>query len=340
MIRWIVLIILTLLVFAPSTWGEGTVAPVLRFGGDQLIDPAHLLASEGEVFVVEPKLFRITIFTHEGKFKMNLGREGEGPGEFKLLNMVNITNGMIYCYDMMGRKIHLFSQKNKKYLKSTPFTNTVYGHPPMSMAVHPDGMIVMFNSNFTKDDMLIGLYTPEGELIKRFFNAYPAYKSRNEFLEYLNRHGHSKVDQLKNAGYIAVYEGNIYFANFIENMVIEMDMNGRILNRYSFPLPSHEKTLTFYTVEGKHEGQGRISYIKNRLNYALRSGNDGVYILSRDSGISYIFRLAGGTFREVCRMKEPLISFDIMNNKVYCLADEPEDEKEGDRVLVYDIPGN
>ena len=336
----ILLTIFMLTVFVPSMWGEGTVAPVLRFGGDQLINPKHLLAADGEIFVVEPKLFRITIFTGEGKFKMNLGREGEGPGEFKMLNMVNISKDLIYCCDLMGRRIHLFSQKDKKYLKFIPFTNTVYGHPPNCMAVHPDGRIVMFNNGITKDDTLIGLYTPEGELIKRFLNAYPAYKSENEFFEYLKSHGHSKIINLKNAGYIAVFEGKIYFVNFIDNMVIEMDMDGRILNRFALPLPSHEKTLTFYTVEGKHEGQGKISYIKNKLNYALRAGNDGVYILSRDSGISYIFRLARGKFKEVCRMKEPLISFDVMNNKVYCLSDEPEDEEENDRILVYNIPGN
>ncbi len=339
MIRWIVLTILTLTVFASSIWGAGTVTPVLHFGGEQLINPKHLFAADGEVFVVEPKLFRITIFTGEGKFKMNLGRKGEGPGEFKMLNKVNITKGLIYCYDMMGRRIHLFSQKDKKYLRFINLTNTVYGHPPSAMAIHPDGRIVMFNNGLTKEDTLIGLYTPEGELIKRFFNAYPAHKSRNEYFEYSKRNRYPKVDFFKNAGYIAVSEGKLYFVNLIENFIIEMDMDGRILNRFSFPLPSHEKTLTFYTVEGKHEGQGRISYDKNRLNYALRSGNDGVYILSRDKGISYIFRLAGGTFREVCRMKEALTSFDIMNNKVYCLADEPEDEEENDRILVYDIPG-
>lgn len=338
----IFLIFLTLTIFTLSMWSDKITAPVSRFGGEQLVNPKDLLAIDGEIFVTERQLHRIVIFNSEGEFKMNLGRPGEGPGEFKSLYSVDITKGMIYCNDIMGRRIHLFSQKDKKLLKFIPLTNTVYGHPPVAMAIHTDSRIVVFNNGLTKEDTLISLYTPEGELIKRFFNAYPAYKSIDEYLAYSKSHKYPKVARFKNSGFIGVSEGKIYYVNEIENKVIEMDMDGRILNRFFFPLPSHEKSVIFYTVKGLNYN-GNVYFTKNMLNYELRSRNKSIYILSRHDGISYVFRLVKGKFREVCRMKEPLISFDIMNNKIYGLTDEPEDdenEEENNRILVYDIPGN
>jgi hypothetical protein len=48
--------------------------------------------------------------------------------------------------------------------------------------------------------------------------------------------------------------------------------------------------------------------------------------------------LAAGKFLEVCRMKEFLTCFDIMDNKIYCLEAEPENEEKNPEVLVYNLP--
>jgi len=334
----IALTILTLTIFASSIWSKGPVNPVLRFGGDHLIRPGKIIASEGVVFAIEPKMHRIAIFSGAGEFKMNLGRDGEGPGEFKMLRSFNIFSNLIYCYDPMGRRIHLFSQKDKNYLKFISITNTLSGHPPAAMAIHPNGTIIMFNNGLTKKDTLIGVYTPGGKLIKRFFNAYPAYQNRNEFLKDLKASGHLNVDFEKNVGFIDISEGKIYFANIIENKVIEMDMNGKILSRFSIPLPSHEKTLKYIIFS---KGPNGTWYdIENQLTCDLRARNNSIYILCRHDNISYIFRLEDGKFREVCRMKEHLTSFDIMNNRIYCLEAEAEDEDDNREILVYNLPEN
>jgi hypothetical protein len=38
-------------------------------------------------------------------------------------------------------------------------------------------------------------------------------------------------------------------------------------------------------------------------------------------------------------MKESLESIDIMDNKIYCLEAESEDEEKNPQVLVYNLPG-
>lgn len=332
------LTILIFTIFASSISSKDSIEPVLRFGDDHLVNPGKIITSDGEVFVMEPKMYRIVIFSEVGEFKMNLGRAGEGPGEFKMLNIVHIANNMIYCYDPMGRRIHLFSIKDKKYLRFIPLTDTLHGYPPTRMVINPDGTIIMFNNGTLKKHTLIGLYTPEGNLIKRFFDAFPIYRNESESRDYSKRNEQSEIDFFRNAGNIAVSEEKLYYANYIENQVMEMDMDGKLLNRFSLPLPSHEKTLKFIAIP--MGPKGTTYHAENKLTYDLRSKNNSIYILCCDNGISYIFRLEKGKLQEVCRMKERLTSFDIMNNKIYCLEDEPENEEKNSEVLVYNLPKN
>jgi len=334
----IVSAVLTLAIVVSSLWSKGPLTPVFRFGGDHLVNPSNIIACDGEIFIREPQMHRIVIFSETGEFKMNLGRAGEGPSEFKMLNIVNIAGHLIYCYDWMGRRIHLFSKKDKKYLKFIPLTDTLYGHPPAAMAIHPNGTIIMYNNGYTNKHTLIGLYTPGGKLIKRFFNAFPAYRNESDYLEDIKRNGHPNVDSEKNTGFIDISEDKIYFANIIENKVIEMDMNGKILNRFSLPLPSHEKTFKYIIIS---KGPNGIwTDIENQLTYDLRARSNGIYILCRHDNICYIFQLADGKFQEVCRMKEALKKFDIMDNKIYCLEVELKDENDNPEILVYNLPEN
>lgn len=330
------LIVLTVILLNLSLWPKNLITPTKRFGCDHLVAPDKMIASNGELYIIETQLSHMVVFSSSGEFKMNLGAAGAGPLEFKSLECITIHDNIIYCYDGMDRRISLISQKDKKFLKYIIITNTVYGSPPGKMIVHPSNTIIMFNNGFLKEHTLLGLYAPTGKLIRRILNAYPAYQSREEFFDDLKKNKHSKSNFYKNAGYIAVANNHIFYANYIDNDVIEMDIYGKLINRFYFPLQSHEKTLKFIPFANNDN----MFSVENFLTYDLKTVNNTIYILCRDNGLSYIFRLVTGNFEEVCRMKENLSMFDIVANKIYAIEDEPTDEEKGYDVLVYDLPKN
>jgi hypothetical protein len=334
----ILIFILTTTLLISSQWSKTPISPVKRFGGDQLVNPHKIIASNGEIYVIEPKMSRIVIFTPAGEFKMSLGRAGEGPLEFKSLVFFTISHEMIYCFDGLGNRLSLFSQKNKNFLKYITLDKTVDNFPPSKMIIHPDGTMIFLNNGLIKEHKLIGLYNPEGKRLKQILNAYPAYQSMSEKRDDKDPNSHAMHNFFKNAGFIAISNGKLYYANVIENQVTELDMNGKVLNRFFFPLPSHEKIFRLVPIsKGPNGAQFNL---ENLLNYDLKSVDNIIHILCRDNGLSFIFRLVKGKFEEVCRMKEQLAMFDIMDNKIYAVEEEPDDEDKGTEILVYTLPKN
>ncbi len=332
-----ILLVLTWAIFTSTLLGSDLISPVRRFGIDHLHDPGKLIANNGEVYVIESKLSHVGVFANDGSLLMFLGKSGEGPMEFKNLRFFTVSNKKIYCFDWSGYRFSVFSQQDKKFLKYISLNNTVYGSPPVRIAVHDDGTMVIFNNGFLKEHTLLALYAADGTLLKRFFNAYPAYPSRSEFDESLKQKKPMNIDFYKNAGNIAIANKKIYFANYTENHVVEIGLDGKTLNRYPLPLPSHEKTARIVEMTGAN---GNSSYLENQLNYDLKAVNNTIYTLCRDNGLSYICCLVKGTFKEVCRMKESLFTFDIMDGKIFAIEDESEDEDKSPEVLVYDLPKN
>lgn len=334
----LIIFLLLLLSVTLSMSASNIIAPVKRFGSDYLICPKRIIASNGEIYIIEPQMSHIVIFSTTGDFKMNLGSVGEGPKEFKQLSFFTVSNNMIYCYDGVNRRISLFSQKDKKLLKYITLDKTVDNYPPSKMVIYPDGNMIFFNNGVIQEHKLLGIYNPDGHRIKQILPAFPAYQTEHESDNDNDPNSRSHINFFKNAGFIATANKKIYYANLIENLVTELDINGVVLNRIKFPLPSHEKT--FRLVSSTHGASGNIYYEENQLTYDLKAVHSCITILCRDNGFSYIFRLDNGKFTEVCRMKEQLTMFDILDNQLFALEEEPRDEDKGFEVLVYHLPKN
>jgi hypothetical protein len=333
----IVLFLVSLYLLAVSLWGNNPISPIQRFGSDHLIDPIGIIAANGEIIVSETKLSHLVFLTAAGEYKTTLGSAGEGPLQFRMYGFSTVHRGLIYGYDHMGKRLTVFSQKDKSFMHYITLNKTAPRLLPHQMIFLPDDRMVFLNCGYLKEHTLMGIYSPQGKLQKSIFNAFPAYKSDSERDEDAKRHGHSNIDSLKNIGRIAFANGKIYYVNDIENHVTELDLNGTITGHCTIPLPSHEKTLKFISIKN---GESIFWATENELTYAIKSVNNTIYILCRDNGISYIFRLVKGKFEEVCRMKEVLKTFDIMDNRIYCLEAEPENEDKGTEVLVYNLPKN
>ncbi|MFH1143827.1 MAG: 6-bladed beta-propeller [Candidatus Eisenbacteria bacterium] len=90
-----------------------------RTGGDDseiLIGDARAAAvnERGEILVLDNRLVQVLVFSPQGELLRTLGREGEGPGEFRMpLDLVLLQDGRIgICQAMPGKIVLLDSDGN------------------------------------------------------------------------------------------------------------------------------------------------------------------------------------------------------------------------------------
>jgi hypothetical protein len=79
----------------------------------------------GNIYVIDTRNYRIQVFDSHGKYRMTIGREGQGPGEFQIPVMIRINEntGIIYVQDH-AYTIEIFDNKGEHigelHLKVTP----------------------------------------------------------------------------------------------------------------------------------------------------------------------------------------------------------------------------
>jgi hypothetical protein len=91
----------------PTAWPDSASAKLVeeaRFSGDEgtpseLGDPSGIAVDEGgRVYVVERKPATIKVFSPDGKLIRTVGREGEGPGEFRV-GFIAVRGGFVVLQD-------------------------------------------------------------------------------------------------------------------------------------------------------------------------------------------------------------------------------------------------
>jgi peptidylamidoglycolate lyase len=104
--------------------------------------PADIaFAADGSVYVADGYgNNRIAKFSPEGKFLLDWGRKGTGPGEFDLPHSVTVdAQGLVYVADRSNARIQVFDG-NGKFLKM--WKSEELGRP-WSLTVGPDNLLYM-----------------------------------------------------------------------------------------------------------------------------------------------------------------------------------------------------
>lgn len=75
----------------------------------------------GRVFIPDIDQLTIHVYSSEGNYLTNLGREGDGPGEFRGFQpkSIDTDSNWLYVFDSISRRVHLFS------LETLSFSHTV-----------------------------------------------------------------------------------------------------------------------------------------------------------------------------------------------------------------------
>lgn len=84
-----------------QVFGDTDMEPIASFG-------SIVTDRFGRVFIGDSQQRTIHIFKPDGRYLGRIGRDGDGPGEFRWVSYLNIHDQQLYAYDPNGRKINLF----------------------------------------------------------------------------------------------------------------------------------------------------------------------------------------------------------------------------------------
>ncbi|MEX0906198.1 MAG: 6-bladed beta-propeller [Balneolaceae bacterium] len=62
----------------------------------------------GRVYIGDNQQKTVHIFQPDGSYLTNIGREGEGPGEFQWIGNMNILSNQLFIYDPNGRRVNVY----------------------------------------------------------------------------------------------------------------------------------------------------------------------------------------------------------------------------------------
>ena len=120
-----------------SVWGgDATLVPEVSVGEldgpeEYLFGSVSAIAVDDDhnVYVLDGQARHVRVFDSDGTYVKTLGRDGEGPGEFKVPIGLAISNGRLLVRDPANGRVQLFgletgANEEWKYLPSDYFMNT------------------------------------------------------------------------------------------------------------------------------------------------------------------------------------------------------------------------
>jgi hypothetical protein len=89
--------------------GEAAGEPAYEFSRVSWI----VVGSEGTMYVVNGGSSSIRVFSTQGKFVREIGRRGNGPGEFQFFNSLSLSGDTLYVVDGRSRRVTLMDTSGK-----------------------------------------------------------------------------------------------------------------------------------------------------------------------------------------------------------------------------------
>ena len=125
---------------------------------------------EGNFYVADWENHRIQKYDQEGKYLLTIGREGQGPGEFRSLSSPRFDKyNNLYITDLPNRRISIFD-KEGKYLRQMRMQERYF-----NSYINSKGFVVAYKwnmfqeGNVQKQTSLYGLFDDKFNLVAELF---------------------------------------------------------------------------------------------------------------------------------------------------------------------------
>lgn len=285
------------------------------FENDNLFKPIKIIETGDCIYLFDTADQSLKVFTKNNALIKTIGRKGGGPGELMNATDFCVTEDNIYILD--SYKIEVFLKKDGKHLYSRQLRTT----GGIKFCIDGDSFYLSSISA-----------QKGGKLIKKYIDDNRELKLVHSFLDCIPTGSRDLISIYKNFGTLTSQKGNIYFAYLISNKVLEFSRDGKLLNQFTVPI----RPVDFKNLKFVQKGNQMRLRLDRGINVELREEGEDLYLLSYDeTGDSLICKLEKGEFKEIYRMKEKIISFDISEKEIWALGVMEDIE-----VLVYKIHGD
>jgi len=201
--------------------------------------------SDGNIYILDSGDYRIQRFDSKGNYLTTIGRKGEGPGEFRGPDNLNLDNdGQIYVAD--GRKFIVFIKTGKEIRRFS--IDRIRGTGPRCRILPGNKLIfgglfqaVGMISDYEKQiDTTIGFYDlfriiNDNGITLYSFGEMDIYKQKESGGHFVNANAYFDVDR----------NGNIYIAYRYRNRIEKRDSEGNILFVFDRPINFEETGFLF-----------------------------------------------------------------------------------------------
>ncbi len=104
--------------------------------------PVAVVCDEGSVYVLDSADADIKIYSRDGAYRRTIGRKGQGPGEFRLPNDLDVFGGRLYVADSANRRLQILDADGE-YVGGFPL-----GMTPWRILVLSDDRILVAGLTF------------------------------------------------------------------------------------------------------------------------------------------------------------------------------------------------
>ena len=147
-------------------------------GGSALTSVSGVALTDSTVLVLESSPARVAVFSDDGTWLRDLGRHGDGPGEFRRPTRLGIVNGTVWVGDPAGRRLELLlAQGSPLESYRWQVTPDSMGAPAFPSAPLADGSILAGPGNLELGSASQGWVkhrayyraTPDGEALEEVY---------------------------------------------------------------------------------------------------------------------------------------------------------------------------
>jgi len=221
----------------------------------------------GNYYVLEQTVNQIKVFDSDGKYKMTIGRKGQGPGEIGAATRIAVSvEGNIYVPDQRNGRIQVFAPDGKD-LGSTRF-NTSPIPPPFRLL--STGEIV--HEKIIRRP-LSGIRSGLVQITDLAGNPFREFAELNDIDEKL-------LDKARKILIAVDSVDNIYTAFRYLNRVEKYTSSGKLIFRADRPLNYETGSLKMRKIRAL-DGSIRETYLMNTISQSIEVDSRGrIWILS------------------------------------------------------------
>jgi len=114
-----------------------------------------LLLSDGSIVVANAER-ELRYYDPRGGYRSKVGREGEGPGEFRFLYWIGLSEDSVVAYDLDLRRISTFDAAGR-YAGSVRLPSAIRGSFPYPVGVLHDGSLLFLDHTAPRPGMRTGV---------------------------------------------------------------------------------------------------------------------------------------------------------------------------------------